>query len=131
MVSGHVVYDDGTLRITCSGRPPVVALRGDIDEATRPSLVRALEETVDGQSEVHFDFAGVGYSDLAGLRAIISLTGAGGAVRDGGAGRDGRDGGAGLRRVVLHRVAPEMERVLRILGWDSTPGLALDRSPGG
>jgi anti-anti-sigma factor len=118
MVSGHVIYDDGTLRITCSGRPPVVALRGDIDEATWPSLVRALEEAVNGQSEVHFDFADVDYCDLAGLRAIISLTGT------------SHDGGTGLRRIVLHQVTPEMEKVLRILGWDSTPGLALDRSLG-
>ena len=124
MVSGHVIYDDGTLRITCSGHPPVVALRGDIDEATWPSLVRALEEAVDGQSEVHFDFAGVDYCDLAGLRAVISLTGT---SHDGGT---GHDGGAVLRRIVLHQVAPELERVLRILGWDSTPGLALDRSLG-
>jgi anti-anti-sigma regulatory factor len=124
MASGHVIYDDGTLRITCSGRPPVVALRGDIDEATWPSLMPALEEAVDGQSEVHFDFAGVAYCDLAGLRAIISLTGT---SRDGGT---GHDGGAVLRCIVLHQVAPELERVLRILGWDSTPGLALDRSLG-
>jgi hypothetical protein len=32
--------------------------------------------------------------------------------------------------IVLHQVAPELEKVLRILGWDWTPGLALDRSLG-
>ena len=118
MVSGRAVYDDGTLRITCTGSPPVVALHGDLDEASRPGLVRAVEEAADGHSEVHFDFAGVDYCDLAGLRAIISVTGT------------GRDGTARLRRVVLHQMAPELSRVLRILGWDSTPGLTLDRSTG-
>jgi anti-anti-sigma regulatory factor len=113
MVSEHDVYDDGTLRITYWGSPPVVILSGDIDEATWPGLVSVLEDAADEQAEVHFDFGGVGYCDLAGLRAIIGVTCA------------GRDGEGGPRRVVLHQVPPELEKVLRILGWDATPGLAL------
>jgi anti-anti-sigma factor len=117
IVGGHV-YDDGVLRITRSGTPPVVALAGEIDEATYPGLMKALDEAVDGQSEVHFDLAGVRYCDLAGLRAIVCVTGA------------GRDGRGGRRRVVLHQLPPELETVLRIVGWDSTPGLGLDEPPG-
>lgn len=114
MVGSHAAYDDGVLRITRSGSPPVVALAGEIDEATYSGLVGVLAEAVDGQSEIHFDLAGVRYCDLAGLRAIVCVTGAD---------RDGRDG---WRRVVLHRLPPELETVLRIVGWDCTPGLALD-----
>jgi anti-anti-sigma regulatory factor len=117
-VSGHAVYDDGVLRITRSGRPPVVALAGEIDEATYPGLVDALDQAVEGQSEVHFDLAGVEYCDLAGLRAIICVTGV------------GLDGRGGWRRVVLHELSPELQTVLRIVGWDSTPGLTLDERPG-
>jgi ABC-type transporter Mla MlaB component len=117
-VSGHVMYDDGVLRITQSGPPPVVALAGEIDEATFPGLLNALDQALDGQSEVHFDLAGVEYCDLAGLRAIICVTGGG---------PDGRDG---WRRVVLHRLPPELQTVLRIVGWDSIPGLTMDECPG-
>jgi ABC-type transporter Mla MlaB component len=113
-VSGHAVYDDGVLRITQSGPPPVLALAGEIDEATFPGLLNALDQALDGQSEVHFDLAGVEYCDLAGLRAIICVAGAGG---------DGR------RCVVLHRLPPELQTVLRIVGWDSTPGLTMDECP--
>ena len=119
-VSGHAVhavYDDGVLRITRSGRPPVLALDGEIDEASYPGLVGALDQAVDGESEVHFDLAGVEYCDLAGLRAIICVTGA------------GLDGRGGWRRVVLHELSPELQTVLRILGWDSTPGLTMDGRP--
>jgi anti-anti-sigma factor len=118
MVSDHAVYDDGVLRITCSGRPPVVALAGEIDEATYPGLVDALAEAMEGQREVHFDLGRVRYCDLAGLRAIVCVTGAD---------RGGRGGG---RRVVLHQLPPELETVLRIVGWDSTPGLGLGEPPG-
>jgi len=118
-VSEHAVYDDGVLRVTRSGSPPVVALAGEIDESTYPGLVAALAAAVDEQSEIHFDFAGVAHCDLAGLRAIVCVTGA------------GHDGNRSWRRVVLHRLSPELETVLRILGWDCTPGLALDQQRGG
>ena len=107
------MYDDGVLRITRSCRPPVLALAGEIDEATYPGLVSALEQAVNGEREVHFDLAGVAYCDLAGLRAIVCMTGADGGGHD------------GARRVVLHQLRPELMTVLRIVGWDSTPGLAL------
>lgn len=112
------MYDDGVLRITCSGSPPVLALAGEIDEATYPGLVRALDEAAGGEREVHFDLAGVEYCDLAGLRAIVCVTGA------------DRDGQGGWRRVVLHHLRPELMTVLRIVGWDSTAGLTLDEPAG-
>lgn len=112
-LSGHPVYDDGVLRVTCSGSPPVVALAGEIDESSYPGLVRSLEEAADGHTEIHVDFAAVEYCDLAGLRAIVCVTGA-------------DRPGAARRRVVLHRLPPELQTVLRIVGWDSTPGLAVD-----
>jgi anti-anti-sigma factor len=119
-ISRHAVYDDGVLRITCSGSPPVLALAGEIDEATYPGLVGALEETVSGCSEVHLDLAEVEYCDLAGLRAIVRATGA------------DHQGHAIRRRVVLHKLRPELMTVLRIVGWDSTPGLAFgDPARGG
>jgi ABC-type transporter Mla MlaB component len=108
------LYDDGVLRIT--GVPPVAALAGEIDESSYAGLVSALDELGNGYSEVHMDLAGVRYCDLAGLRAIVSLTAA------------SRTGAA--RRVVLHEVPPSLRKVLQIVGWDATPGLALDE-PGG
>jgi anti-anti-sigma regulatory factor len=91
----------------------MVAMAGEIDEATYPGLVDALAAAADGENEVHFDLSGVEYCDLAGLRAIVCLTGA------------DRDGQGAQRRVVLHRLRPELMTVLRIVGWDATPGLAL------
>jgi ABC-type transporter Mla MlaB component len=112
-VSEHALVDDGTLRVI-SRSPSGLTITGEIDESTYRGLVGALERFTGGQDEVHIDLAGLEYCDPPGLRAIIGLTGAHSPGHD------------QSRRVVLHRVPPDLKTVLRILGWDSTRGLTMD-----
>jgi ABC-type transporter Mla MlaB component len=121
MTSDCAVYDDGVLRITNTDDPPGLAIAGEIDESTYDGLIGTLGKFVHGLGEVHVSMGGVSYCDLAGLRAIVCVTGA-----DGG----GRGNGGDTRRVVLHEVPAQLAAVLRIVGWDSTPGLAVDQPPG-
>jgi ABC-type transporter Mla MlaB component len=121
MTNDCAVYDDGVLRITNTDDPPGLAIAGEIDESTYDGLVGALGRVADGPAEVHVSLGGVSYCDLAGLRAIVCVTGAE---------RGGANGGGDTRRVVLHEVPPQLAAVLRIVGWDSTPGLAVDEPPG-
>ena len=122
MTNDCAVYDDGVLRITNTDDPPGLAIAGEIDESTYDGLVGALGVVANGPAEVHVSLGGVSYCDLAGLRAIVCVTGA---DRGGGCSPDGD-----TRRVVLHEVPPQLATVLRIVGWDSTPGLAVDQPPG-
>jgi hypothetical protein len=122
MTGDCAVYDDGVLRITNTDDPPGLAIAGEIDESTYDGLIGALGMFAHGPREVHVSMGGVSYCDLAGLRAIVCVTGAGG----GAAGR----GAGGTRRLVLHELPPQLASVLRIVGWDSTPGLAMDQRPG-
>jgi hypothetical protein len=122
MTSDCAVYDDGVLRITSMDDPPGLAITGEIDESTYDGLVGALGRLTRGPAEVHFSLGGVRYCDLAGLRAIVCVTGAGTGGAD-------CNGGGDARRVVLHAVPPQLASVLRIVGWDSTPGLAMDQQP--
>jgi ABC-type transporter Mla MlaB component len=124
MTSDCAVYDDGVLRITTTDDPPGLAMAGEIDESTYPGLLAALDKLTDGPAEVHVSLAEVSYCDLAGLRAIVRITGADSNGSDGG-------GGDGSRRVVLHGVSRQLTAVLRIVGWDSIPGLAVDQPEGG
>ena len=119
MTSKDAIYDDGVLRVAWAGSPPVLALTGEIDESTYPGLVGALKEATDRDGEIHVSLAEVEYCDLAGLRAIILLTGTDSYSHNG-------DTPPRSRRVVLHEVPPQLQTVLRIVGWDSVPGLALD-----
>ncbi|HUA28219.1 MAG TPA: STAS domain-containing protein [Streptosporangiaceae bacterium] len=125
MTSSYAVYDDGVLRITSTANPPGLAISGEIDESTYPGLLSALERGADGRAEMHFSLGGLKYCDLAGLRAIVCATGADG----GGPGLDRRHGER--RAVVLHEIPPQLMTVLRIVGWDTTPGLVLDTQASG
>jgi ABC-type transporter Mla MlaB component len=122
MTDRATVYDDGVLRITSTSNPPGLALEGEIDESTYPGLVQALQTSTTDRAEVHFSLGGVRYCDLAGLRAIVRATGIG---------EDSANGDGHGRRVVLHEVPAQLVKVLRIVGWDATPGLAVDQPGGG
>ena len=121
MTTDCAVYDDGVLRITNTDDPPGLAIAGEIDESTYDGLIGALGKFAHGPGEIHVSMGGVSYCDLAGLRAIVCVAGA-----DGGARGDGGD----TRRVVLHEVPAQLATVLRIVGWDAIPGLAVDQPSG-
>ena len=112
----------------CSGSPARAVRRswpspGEIDESTYPGLVGALKESADGHTEIHVSLAEVDYCDLAGLRAIILLTGTDSYGDNGERPPEQASGAA--------RGALQLQTVLRIVGWDSVPGLALDGQQGG
>jgi anti-anti-sigma factor len=109
-----LVLDDGTLRITWrSGEPPIMMLAGEVDEASYPGLVAALTGAAAQYDEIHLDLAGLGYCDLAGLRAIVRL-----------ASPDAASGGT-VKQVVLHHVPDSVRTVLHIVGWDAAAQLTL------
>jgi hypothetical protein len=59
------------------------------------------------------DLAGVEFCDVAGLRAIISLVDR----------RDPRCPAAG--EIILVHLPSCLDTLLRVLGWDATPGLTV------
>jgi anti-anti-sigma factor len=110
----HPACDDALLRITRIPGQTAVAIAGEIDDYTRAALVDALRTLTDGLREIHINLAGVEYCDIAGLRAIVLLAG------DNGNHRRERT------RLVLHEVPEHLRTILHILGWDTTPGLAIE-----
>jgi ABC-type transporter Mla MlaB component len=111
---GGPVLDDGTLRITWGGgEPPILALAGEVDESSYPGLVAALTGAAARYDEIHLDLAGLGYCDLAGLRAIVRLA------------SPDASGRSTVKRVVLHQVPDSVRTVLHIVGWDTAAQLTL------
>jgi ABC-type transporter Mla MlaB component len=116
---GHLVSDDGELRITRLGDEPWLVVAGEIDEYSYKSLIRALASVAREPGEIHIDLADVEYCDVAGLRAFVVLAAA--PCRDQPAPSRDQAGS----RVVLHQVPTRLVNVLHILGWDATSGLTI------
>ncbi|WP_169806783.1 STAS domain-containing protein [Actinomadura macra] len=105
----RVELDTALLRIASASGSPWLRLTGDVDVSNAPDLARALR-AADARSpgDVHLDLSGVDFIDVAGLRAITKAARA----------LDDRE-----RVLVLHSVTPHLDKLVRLIGWDATPGL--------
>ena len=105
-------------------QPPLILhLAGDIDEWTYRTLTEVLAvAAATGWDPIQVDLAGVGYCDVAGLRALLSLAGDLGES-------GGKNGEAAVGQIVLAHLPPGLKTVLRILGWDTVPGVILEDCP--
>ena len=86
---------------------------GRSTSSTYPILLAGLA-TAEGYREIRIHLGRVRYCDLAGLHRIVNLTGSSSAS------------GRPIRRVVLHAVPSWLAEILQILGWDTTPGIAIE-----
>jgi anti-anti-sigma factor len=99
---------DPTLRaevVRDDGRAVVLALSGEIDLASAPSLAAALDgiEAGSGRS-VHLDLADVTFLDSSGISVLVES-------------RARLEAGGGS--FVLHRATPTVRRVLEIAGIET------------
>ena len=105
-------HGDRLLRITPSLEPPGLRLEGEVDASNIVALAAALAIAVAALPEVHLDLAGLESIDLAGV-CLLARTA-----------RSLPQGGA----LVLHPLPSHLRRVVRLAGWDQTPGLRLGGS---
>jgi anti-anti-sigma factor len=108
-----LVFDGALLRICSIDEPPGLRLEGEIDLNNLAAFGTALAEaTRRTPGDVHLDLAELTFIDLAGLRVIMEAA-------------------AGMcqgRNLVLSPVAPHVHHLIRMIGWDLTPGLLLGRA---
>lgn len=98
----------GALRTATMSSPPGLAMAGDIDEESYSALIEALFKVAGNTVGLHIDLSAVKFCDVAGLHSIVQLAGAG-------------------LPVILHGVPAPLRTVMRILGWDDTPGLVISK----
>lgn len=116
--SSSVLAGNEHFSIARRGHPAQLLLVGELDICSAPGLTVALSDTADGTGVLHLDLAGVHFCDVAALQAIISLTQA----------SDHQQRPA--RPVVLHHLPAQVEKILRLTGWDTLPGLTIDPPAG-
>ncbi|MCW2881205.1 MAG: hypothetical protein JWQ95_5305 [Sphaerisporangium sp.] len=103
-------FDGAILRIRRIADPPELRVEGAIDATTVNELSKALATAVQcGDGDVRVNLEGVTFVDLAGLRVLAD---AASALPEG-------------RALILWRVPGHVRHLIRLVGWDTTPGLRL------
>lgn len=106
----NLEFDGAILRIQRTSAPPGLVVEGEVDATTVNELSKALSEAIqDREGDVNVDLGGVTFIDLAGLRVLADAA----SVLPVG------------RSLVLAPVAAHVEHLIRLIGWDDTPGLRL------
>jgi anti-anti-sigma factor len=110
-----VELDTALLHIAAAAASPWLRMSGEIDVSNAPSVAAALHSAQARLAgDVHVDLSALAFMDVAGLRAFSV------------AARDMHEHG---RLIVLHTVSPHIDRLFRLIGWHTTPGLAIHCRP--
>ncbi|MFD3375131.1 MEDS domain-containing protein [Streptomyces sp. NPDC058697] len=119
-VAADLVWHDELLSITRTFAPPGLALAGEVDDTNVTALARALHaETARARARpvngvrIRIDLRDLRFIDVGALRLLVF---AGGALS--------ASGGT----LVLHGVAPHIQRLMRVTGWDRVPGLLVEQA---
>jgi len=109
-----VLYQDKQLVITQSSRPVGVRLIGEVDSANVEAVTGVLNKTLTAHqdADVHVDLAGLEFSDVSGIRALVAAA-------------ERVDGG---RRLILYGLPPLMTKVMDVVGWTDLPALTISDS---
>ena len=106
-----VAYQDKQLVITKTTRPLGLRLAGAVDAANVDAVASVLGSTLRANpgAEVHVDVAGLEFSDVSGIRALVAAA----------------EGADGDHHLVLHGIAPLMGKVMDVVGWTDLPSLTI------
>lgn len=106
----RIVYADDVLRVERISPPPGVRLFGEVD-LDNCAHVRSvlIAQSVETAADLYVDVGSLYFIDVAGLRTLVEA-----------ARRLQPD-----RRLVVSSASEELCRLVRLAGWDRTPGLVL------
>ena len=102
--------EEPQLRISSGPQPDWLRVSGEIDAWNVVTVRDALRAALLAPGDLHLDVSRLLFCDVTGIRAIVSAA----AHLDGG------------RRIVLHGLDPQLQRVFGVVGWDGMPGLVID-----
>ena len=102
--------ESGQLRISRNPEKGWLRISGEIDAWNVESVREALRVAHREGGDLHLDVSQLLFCDVTGIRAIAA------------AAINLEDG----RRVVLHGLDPQLQKVFRVIGWGGMPGLVID-----
>lgn len=103
------VYQDRQLVVTRTETPFGLRFAGEIDINNSSAVELALRKLDDSEFTPHLDLRRLVFCDVSGIRALVTIA----------------RFLAPDRRLLLHGLPPDLERVIRVTGWSEEPGLSL------
>ena len=101
---------DGQLRIWRNPQTGWLRIRGEIDAWNVEAVRKALQAAHGEVGDLHLDVSQLLFCDVTGIRVIAATA------------INLEEG----RRVVLHGLDPQLQKVFRVIGWGGIPGLVID-----
>ena len=95
------------MNVVTTVSPLGLKLTGEIDATSAHLVERALHEHAPAIGLLHVDLSGLSFCDVAGIRALVSYA-------------QELDGD---RRLALHGMPAQIEKVMNVMGWAELPGL--------
>ena len=102
--------EDGQLRISRDPEEGWLRISGEIDAWNVEAVREALQAAHGAGGDLHIDVSQLLFCDVTGIRAIAAT-----AIN--------LEAG---RRVVLHGLDPQLQKVFGVIGWGGIPGLVID-----
>jgi anti-anti-sigma factor len=103
------LYSDKHLVVSYTTAPAGISFAGEIDVSNSQSVGRSIAGAVSPGGDLHIDVTHLLFCDVSGIRAFVS---AAEAMPQG-------------RRMLLHGMPPQLETVMRVVGWNQLPGLVV------
>ncbi|GAA2601020.1 hypothetical protein GCM10010399_34750 [Dactylosporangium fulvum] len=110
------LHDDRRLRIVPTFSPRGLKVTGTVDDATAGAFAGALAQAggwTAAEPVIVLDLADLQFIDVAGIRAMVRFA----------------ESITPERKLQVRHLSPTLRKVLRIVGWDATPGLSFDGEP--
>ena len=104
----QAVYRDRQLVVTRTSNPPGLRFVGELDLNNSHAISHALQDSRESTHNPHMDLRGLIFCDVSAIRALVNI-----------ARLVGPD-----RRLLLHGLPEDLERVIRVTGWSEEPGLS-------
>ena len=106
--SNHV-YADKQLVVLRTSTPPGLRFAGEIDASNSHSVATSIAAAAGHQRDVHVDVSSLLFCDISGIRELVAAA-------------DRFNAG---RRMLLHGMPSQLETVIRVVGWNELPTLAV------
>ena len=104
----QAIYRDRQLVVTRTYNPPGLRFVGEMDLNNSHAISHALQEAHESEHNPHLDLRSLIFCDVSAIRALVNI-----------ARLVGPD-----RRLLLHGLPEDLERVMRVTGWSEEPGFS-------